>query len=328
MLKKRFYPFLKSFFFSFFFLIFFSNATAQNFENVDAKAKSYPAFSSTELIAQQLNMDFKSDLDKVRALYIWMTKNIAYDLKEFYSGPKQYTFRYASKEELDKNIEERKRSVIRKTLGSKKAVCEGYAQTFKRVCDNLSISCEVISGYSKTQASEIGKLPLGGKHAWNAVRINNRWQFVDATWGAGYVSDRNVWIRKMDDYFFFTPAEEMLNSHFPENEKWQLLNQPISAKEFSETPILNASFFKSKVALIQPTNGTLNYKNDFYIFQFKNVSNGIRFSYAYENDTFMKAATTSNLNGITTLKIPTLKKRNTALHLIIGADTVADFKIN
>ena len=132
----------------------------------------------------------------------------------------------------------------------------------------------------------------------------------------------------MDDYFFFTPAEEMLNSHFPENEKWQLLNQPISAKEFSETPILNASFFKSKVALIQPTNGTLNYKNDFYIFQFKNVSNGIRFSYAYENDTFMKAATTSNLNGITTLKIPTLKKRNTALHLIIGADTVADFKIN
>jgi hypothetical protein len=52
-----------------------------------------------------------------------------------------------------------------------KIVCAGYAGIFKTVCDRFGIEAEVITG--------IGK---GEGHAWNRVKINGDWKYIDCTW--------------------------------------------------------------------------------------------------------------------------------------------------
>lgn len=56
-------------------------------------------------------------------------------------------------------------------LVEKKAVCNGYAQAMKLLCDLTGVECEMISGTAD-----------GENHAWNLVKLDDSWYHVDATW--------------------------------------------------------------------------------------------------------------------------------------------------
>lgn len=51
-----------------------------------------------------------------------------------------------------------------------KAVCEGYAKSFKLLCDRSGIPCVIIGGSAN-----------GEQHMWNYVQIDGKWYLVDAT---------------------------------------------------------------------------------------------------------------------------------------------------
>lgn len=53
-------------------------------------------------------------------------------------------------------------------LVNKKAVCMGYAMAFKMIANNNGIDCQVV-------------MNMDGTHAWNVVKIGNKWYNVDAT---------------------------------------------------------------------------------------------------------------------------------------------------
>lgn len=56
-------------------------------------------------------------------------------------------------------------------IGDGGVVCEGYAKTFKILCDRLEIPCVLVSG------------DAGGAHMWNYVQMDDgRWYLVDVTW--------------------------------------------------------------------------------------------------------------------------------------------------
>lgn len=53
-----------------------------------------------------------------------------------------------------------------------KAVCNGYAQAMKLLCDLSGVKCELITGQAD-----------GENHAWNLVRLDDdEWYHVDVTW--------------------------------------------------------------------------------------------------------------------------------------------------
>jgi hypothetical protein len=56
-------------------------------------------------------------------------------------------------------------------LVDKKAVCNGYAQAMKLLCDLSGIECSMIVGKAD-----------GENHAWNLVKLDDSWYHVDATW--------------------------------------------------------------------------------------------------------------------------------------------------
>lgn len=71
----------------------------------------------------------------------------------------------------------------------KSAVCEGYAEAFKYILDELEIPCLLVCG-TATNSEEITE-----SHEWNYVQLDEKWYAVDATWddpilrGIGYITN-------------------------------------------------------------------------------------------------------------------------------------------
>lgn len=67
-----------------------------------------------------------------------------------------------------------KRDLRYENLGvvrNKSAVCKGYAEFIKNVCDLYHVPCEYITGFVND-----------GRHAWNRVKIGETWYYIDSTW--------------------------------------------------------------------------------------------------------------------------------------------------
>ena len=49
--------------------------------------------------------------------------------------------------------------------------------------------------------------------------------------GEGYLDGRNF-VKSFEEFYFCTEPEYYFESHYPENNKWQLINPPLSPEEF------------------------------------------------------------------------------------------------
>lgn len=54
-------------------------------------------------------------------------------------------------------------------------VCEGYAKSFKVICDRLEIPCVLIGGTVVQNGKNVG-------HMWNGVQVDGKWYLMDVTW--------------------------------------------------------------------------------------------------------------------------------------------------
>lgn len=168
---------------------------------------------SVKDIANYINKHFASREDKVRAIFSWLARNISYDVENRFEG-----IRYT-------HIDE----VINKTIKTRKALCFGYAETFKAIAAQTGVEVRVISGYTRQQG-KIDQLP----HSWCAVRMNgNKWTMVDPTWGAGYVTGDNYY-RKINDQWLMIAPEKLVGSHMPFDPLWQFSYYPITNKKFMD----------------------------------------------------------------------------------------------
>lgn len=70
-------------------------------------------------------------------------------------------------------------------------VCEGYAKAFKYLANAGGIECELVQGNATNSEGKVES------HAWNAVKINDKWYYLDTTWddpviiGGGTLTARN-----------------------------------------------------------------------------------------------------------------------------------------
>ncbi|MDH5716282.1 MAG: hypothetical protein OEZ22_01440 [Spirochaetia bacterium] len=216
--------------------------TAQNnFSAIDERAVNTPKYLEKDIkkLTQYLIKTSKSDLEKIRAIYKWITNNIAYDVGSFLTG----------------KIENQSAKSV---LVSKKAVCEGYAALFNKMAEATSIKSEVIHGYSKgygyTVGSDIFKQP---NHAWNAVEIDNKWYLLDATWGAGYLNERQKFVRRFQEHYFLTDPEKFIYDHLPVEPKWQLIEKPVEKTEYANYVYLRPGFFYSGLSILSHSNAVI-----------------------------------------------------------------------
>ena len=317
---------MKHVFIVLFFLIS-SIAQCQNFNEVDSKARLYPAYTSAEAIANQINKDFNSDIEKVRAIYTWLTSNISYDVQALYNGNSRINFTYTDQEDLRRKLAAVNEHTVNSTLQVKRAVCEGYAQTFKKISEHLGIPCLFIDGYSKTEIGDIDSNPEQGNHAWNAVRINNKWHLIDATWGAGFMNG-NRWVKKFNDYYFFTNPDEFILSHLPSEPDLSFSRKKLSKKQFYSTPVFSKTFFKHKLKLISPLQGKISTKpNSEIAFKIEKIPSDIKLYYAYKGEKTPKEIETNCSESICSFTIPFTQNKDTELFIIVNRRTALQYKI-
>lgn len=187
------------------------------FAKINEHAKNTPESVqfSLEKLAAHLCSVAQSDLEKVRAFYVWICKNISYV--------------YDKGKTLSDKIRFDAVSTLRQRQGS-------YVNLMVALCRATSIPVVTISGYSKGLRHQPDVQFSGNErnHSWNAVFINGEWRFIDCTWGSGYLDSEGKFKRQFDEFWFLTDPEIFIYDHFPTHEKWQLLEKPIDIDEFNQ----------------------------------------------------------------------------------------------
>jgi transglutaminase/protease-like cytokinesis protein 3 len=179
-----------------------------------------------------LTRQASNDTEKAWAIYRWIALNIAYDLKGSREG---------TESALDPDAVLQRRS----------AVCLGFSDLFVSLAQTAGLEAATVPGYAKGLGCEAGD-PLEGRpsnHAWNAVKIAGQWKLLDCTWGAGAVDTDGEYHQRFEPYYFFTPPEEFLLTHFPLDPQWQLVKKSISLAEFEKLPYVKPAFFRCGLTL-------------------------------------------------------------------------------
>jgi transglutaminase-like putative cysteine protease len=180
----------------FFFILFISyKASAQSFLKVDDKTKNF------EKLTADLCKNTTGEKEKAEAIYNWITRNIKYDYKAIKNNStKTYT--------------------CNQILKRKKGICKDYTTLFVAMCREANLQAEEVVGYTKNWQFDNDDELFEPNHAWAVVRINNEWQLVDATKGAGYLGGRyrfpkNVMKKVFPKKSFYTKNKKFVFSYDP-----------------------------------------------------------------------------------------------------------------
>lgn len=105
---------------------------------------------------ESLDIDGKTDYQKIRAIYDFICENVTYDYDTL--GDNTYKLKFTAYAALLNGT----------------AVCQGYALLFYRMALELGIDARFIAG-----------LGNGGAHGWNIVELRDEYYNLDSTWDAG-----------------------------------------------------------------------------------------------------------------------------------------------
>ena len=120
----------------------------------ESREKAARLAQTCQDVLDELELDGKTVYRKEKAFHDYLVRNVVYDSKaqmKKVEGGDVYTAYGALVE------------------GS--AVCNGYAEAMKLLCDLSGVECRMISGTVD-----------GENHAWNLVSIDGEWYHVDVTW--------------------------------------------------------------------------------------------------------------------------------------------------
>ena len=120
---------------------------------VAKKTKKYRLVGkATKKVKKIIKKNIKSswsDYKKVKYVHDWIVKNVSYDNSSV-TPDASFTFKGA--------------------LLKKKAVCQGYSETFMVFMELLGIPVKFVPSVDQ------------GNHAWNMVKVSGKWYHIDVTW--------------------------------------------------------------------------------------------------------------------------------------------------
>ena len=214
------------------------SAAAAKFKKVDEyilkmKRRNKPV----PVLAKEITAPFSSEEEKLRALYIWMTNNIAFDCVTYHNKKTpQGNFSYKTPEELQAKLDKYYYNYAMLVLRNKKGVAEGYAVLFRELCKSVGIECQLVEGRASENKDKIKKLrkrnSFSTNHTWNKVKINGVWYYLDVTWASGYC-DKPVkkFFKKYNAYYFLTPVDKLYATHAENYKFTERRNNPTKQDE-------------------------------------------------------------------------------------------------
>jgi transglutaminase-like putative cysteine protease len=146
-------------------------------------------------------------------------------------------------------------------FAARTGVCEGYSRLMVALGKAAGVEIAFVTGYIRdssrrltvsddpwdTSASEALE---GVGHAWNAVKLDDQWYLIDATWDDPTKGENST-------TYLFVPPKLMALDHYPEDKNWQLLPSPMSLGDFVRQPMLSPKIGELGISLVAPTRSQI-----------------------------------------------------------------------
>ena len=197
------------------------------------------------VLTHDLTSHFSTDVEKFRAIYTWVSTNIENDYRG-YQKTRNKRIQLANDQEafLAWNSGYAPK-MFQKMLKDKQTACSGYAYLIREMAELADIECKIVNGFGRTP-NVILTAESPPNHAWNAVKLNDKWYLCDATWSAGRIiledSGPRFEQRYHDGYFLADP-ELFIKNHYPLEIDLALLPEPPTFEEFAKGPIVYKEAF-------------------------------------------------------------------------------------
>jgi len=210
-----------------------------DYHRADSIALHFPKkkYKSVSEVAHVLTQDLTTEHEKFRVIFRWITDNIEYN-------------------KTAQNVADADK-VVRKN----KAVCQGFSNLLKEMCTDVNIPCESITGFTKTEIADINRPLKKTDHAWNCVKLYNKWYLVDVTWATSKLNVINhKFMKEFDDYYYLTPPEKFILDHYPKEKKYQFLDKPVKKSVFVKAPVYYTDYFHMQLNNVSPSKGAFKWK--------------------------------------------------------------------
>lgn len=211
------------------------------------------AMSSYDKGVKVMMSDIKagmSDVEKVFAIHEKMVEEIDYDMINYTKGTIPYDDYTAY-------------GIFTNRCG----VCSGYAAAFKELMDKIDVSCQIVT------SNDVN-------HAWNLVKLNNKWYHVDVTWDDPYsVDDTNYNCNHSHEYIFLSD-NEMMNDH---GRDWYDSNNYPRAKEVGFTDYLFRTYREGYIPCMDQGDGS---GQKWYVI-----------TYSYDNNSYHEVCKSAQIDG-------------------------------
>lgn len=184
-----------------------------------------------ESVMNQLDLDDKTNYEKIKCIYDYICNNITYDYENLEDN--DYTLKYTAYAAL-----------INKT-----AVCQGYAVLFYRMSLEAGIDARFIAGTGNNSP-----------HGWNIVQMEESYYNLDSTWDAGKTT-YEYFMRCNDNFPDHTRNNDYDNDEF--NNLYPMGNtdyQPSPDNPLPENPFtdINENDYYYDAVLWAYQNGIVN----------------------------------------------------------------------
>ncbi|MBA3971318.1 MAG: hypothetical protein H0X46_04120 [Bacteroidetes bacterium] len=170
-------------------------------------------------LAKEITAPFSTEEEKARAIFIWMTNNIAFDCVTYHTKKTpEGDFSYKTPEELIVKLDKYYYKYAMLVLRNKKGVAEGYSVLFRELCKAAGLNCQLVEGKASENKDKIKKFrnrkSFNTNHTWNKVQINGNWYYLDVTWASGYC-DKPVkrFYKKFNPHYFFSSMDNLYDTH-------------------------------------------------------------------------------------------------------------------
>ncbi len=137
--------------------------------------------------ANEITRGIKDDYKKAEAIHDWVSKNITYDMEKYKQN----------------RVYDNEGAV--KALQTRKGLCRDYSNLTTALFRAIGIEARTVIGEAFTNGRWYG-------HAWNEVKIGDKWISMDTTWDAGVVTD-NKFVPKFSRQYFDPAQKEFDKTH-------------------------------------------------------------------------------------------------------------------
>jgi len=207
-----------------------TNFNAANMNLVDKSARfisSLPPMTNSMSLAQgYICRPYKSDVQRLRAIFTWVSEKIAWE--EPLDGL-----------EVD----------IKRVLQAKRGTPEEIALLVHEMCGAVGLHSEIIHGYLKSPGDGLDLESLSRpNHWWNAVLVDGEWRMMDCALANPTNPQRSRFVTTnssvAESWYFLARPLEFCYTHVPMYPEEQHIVPPVSPDVLLALPAVCPQYFK------------------------------------------------------------------------------------